>query len=289
MHSWTSYIRLPLKPYPSRASPKCRLPSSMIRTSRYWNWIPSHRTILLKRIQARWHWRLRRGWHRYLTQWLIGVYGVSGRRSRSTKFLSSAYFSLTQDRQDTTTPKLIFLPFLCHLRFFEIHFELDSPDVDDEYDLNILTFKFLMDSLSISLTTPSTLEHLELNIRFQNNCLNPFYENLQEAWSHLDSFTTHSAGSRLKRVDVNIEYSFRCLESYDDDGELDEFDEDELLKSVLDGLPLLRSKGILSVKADLVDSEWHGLDSRTPRFMAVGQSEQMTIGREKAIEAHRGP
>ena len=127
--------------------------------------------------------------------------------------------------------------------------------MDDEYDLNILTFKFLMDSLSISLTTPSTLEHLELNIRFHDNCLNPFYENLQEAWSHLDSFTTHSAGSRLKRVDINIEYSFRCLESYDDDGELDEFDEDELLKSVLNGLPLLHSKGILSVKADLVDSE----------------------------------
>ena len=126
--------------------------------------------------------------------------------------------------------------------------------MDDEYDLYILTFKFLMDSLSISLTTPSTLEHLKLNIRFHNNCLNPFYENLRDAWSHLDSFTTHSAGSRLQRVDINIEYSFRIWESYGDDGELDEFDEDELLKAVHDGLPLLRSKGILFVEANLVDS-----------------------------------
>jgi hypothetical protein len=107
-----------------------------------------------------------------------------------------------------------------------------------------------MDSLSISLISPATLEHLELNIRLHDNTANPFYENLRDVWSSLESFTTHSAGSRLQRVDINIDYSFRL-----EGGGL--FDEDELLKAVLDGLPFLRSKCILFVKAALVDSnEW---------------------------------
>ena len=113
------------------------------------------------------------------------------------------------------------------------------------HDFNVLSF--LMGSLCTSLTSPATLEHLEFNIRFRGNILNfdsnTFYENLRDAdvWSHLDSITTHPTGSRLQRVDININYRFHC----------DEPDEDEVLKAVLDGLPLLRTQGILFVQATL--------------------------------------
>ena len=112
-----------------------------------------------------------------------------------------------------------------------------------------------MDSLFISLKSPATLEHLEFNIRFRD-CLNPsdfepyrFYNNLRHAdvWSHLDSITTHPTGLRLQRVDININYCF----SYDDD--VEDADEGEVEKAVLDGLPLLCTKGILFVEAVLGD------------------------------------
>ena len=65
-----------------------------------------------------------------------------------------------------------------------------------------------------------------------------------DVWSHLDSITTHPTGSRLQRVDINIQYCFR----YDD--EMDsEPDESEVEEPFLDALPLLREKGILFVKA----------------------------------------
>ena len=111
-----------------------------------------------------------------------------------------------------------------------------------------------MGSLCISLTPPATLEYLEftLNVRFDdftNDDNDIFYGNLRDAdvWSHLDSITTHPTGSRLQRVDVNINYSFRC------NGDA-EPDEDEVVNAILDSLPLLRGKGILFVKAAL--GEW---------------------------------
>jgi hypothetical protein len=72
-----------------------------------------------------------------------------------------------------------------------------------------------------------------------------FFDNLLDAdvWSHLDSIITHPTGSRLQKVDINIEYSFR----YDDD--VVEPYEDEVMEPVLDALPLLREKGILFVEA----------------------------------------
>ena len=105
-----------------------------------------------------------------------------------------------------------------------------------------------MDSLCISLTSPATLEHLELNIRFYDaadHVRNPFYDNLRDVWSHLDSITTYSTSSQLQRVDINIGY----------DGFEEIFEEevlyhtDDLVKSALDSLPLLRAKGVLFVKA----------------------------------------
>ena len=136
----------------------------------------------------------------------------------------------------------IFFPFMCRLRFLEIHIDVGSATTNDFEDLDVLSF--LMGSLCISLTSPATLEHLEFNISFRSFSndfdRNIFYETLRDAWSHLDSITTHPTGSRLQRVDINI---FR----YDVDGE--EPDGDEVLKAVFDGLPSLRTKGILFVKA----------------------------------------
>ena len=157
---------------------------------------------------------------------------------------SSAYLSLLQELEGPT--KSIFLPFMCRLRFFEISVKLGPATM---YDFN--TLSVLMGSLCISLTSPATLEQLQFNISFNDNYNDStyredeFYDDLRdaEAWSHLDSITTHPTGSQLQRVDINIHYSFR----YEDD--VGKPNEDEVEKAVLDGLPLLRAKGILFVKA----------------------------------------
>jgi hypothetical protein len=133
---------------------------------------------------------------------------------------------------------------MSRLRFFEVYIDLRSPTIRYFY-----TLSSLMDTLCVSLTSPATLEHLKFNILFPilNNDFDfdIFYENLREAdvWSHLDSITTHPTSSRLQRVDVNINYSLR----YDD--HVQKLDEDKVVKAVLDSLPLLRTKGILFVKA----------------------------------------
>jgi hypothetical protein len=171
---------------------------------------------------------------------------------RSKRFTSSAHFSLIQDIKDVPTES-IFLPFMCRLRFFEVYARLGAAD------FGILSS--LMGSLSMSLTSPATLEHIEFNISFDGPGDNffdhdGFYEDLRNAdvWSHLGSITTHPTGSRLQRVDININYRFR----YDDNGY--EPDEDEVLKAVLDSLPLLHTKGILFVKA-LVEGRGRHLSS----------------------------
>jgi hypothetical protein len=160
---------------------------------------------------------------------------VDGTRFPSTP----AYFSLTRDMEGPTEP--IFLPFMCRLRYFEINANPDSADMDD---FNILSF--LIRSLCVSLTSPATFEHLKLKICFcghHNFDYRRLPEELRNAdiWSHLNSIITRPIGSRLKRVDIEIKYTFRHGEKPDNN--------DEILKAVLCGLPLLRKKGILFVKA----------------------------------------
>ena len=77
--------------------------------------------------------------------------------------------------------------------------------------------------------------------------------------SHLDS-----AGSRLQRVDINIGLN-------DDSDDSDDSDLPEspgklarMLGDVLDGLPLLRKKGILFVKTGLEDWQLNHLP--VPQF-----------------------
>ena len=131
------------------------------------------------------------------------------------------------------------------LRFFEIHIELGPAT---RRDFNILSS--LMGSLCISLTSPATLQHLKFNISFDGSDKyfnhDAFYEDLHDAevWRHLDSITSHPNGSRLQRVDINIDYEF----GYDNDP-----NEDIVLEAVLDSLPLLRAKGIL-----FVETAWGG-------------------------------
>ena len=133
---------------------------------------------------------------------------------------------------------------MCRLRFLEITIDPFSATMSDFAVLSIL-----IRSLSISLTSPVTLEHLKFNITFDGDDNefdhDAFYKDLRDAdiWSHLDSIITHPSGSRLQRVDINIDYTFR----YDDC--VTEPDNDEILAAVLDGLPLLRKKGILFVNA----------------------------------------
>ena len=136
---------------------------------------------------------------------------------------------------------------MCRLRFLEIYLNLSRTM---GHGFNILNF--LMGSLSISLTSS---EHLKLNIRFRTDIpFDPytFYGYLRSVWRPLDSFTTDPTRSRLQRVDININYV--CLVKY---AWVEEPDNNEISKAVLDGLPLLRSKGILFVKAVLgIDVAW---------------------------------
>jgi hypothetical protein len=169
------------------------------------------------------------------------------RRVRGTRFPSSSYFSLIQARKASTEP--IFLPFLSRLRFFEIYINRDYSNTATNHEFEILSS--FIDSFCTSLTSPATLEHLKLNIRFEGNDNNfdffRFYDDLRDdVWSHLDSITTHPSGSRLQRVDISFNYAFR----YDDD--VGEPYVDEVVEAVLDGLPLLRTKGILFVEATVV-------------------------------------
>ena len=139
---------------------------------------------------------------------------------------------------------------MSHLRVLEIYINPFSARMSD-----FAILSFLMRSLCASLTSPATLEHLKLNIRFEDNDNffdhDSFYRDLRDddVWGHLDSIVTHPTGSRLQRVDIDIIYRFR----YDDN--VVEPDNDEILKAVLDGLPLLRDKGILFVEAD--QKTWH--------------------------------
>ena len=112
-----------------------------------------------------------------------------------------------------------------------------------------------MGSLSISLTSPATFEHLEFNILFvfvnDEFLVNDlFYQDLREAdvWRHLDSIAAHPTGSRLQRVDINIFYYFY----YGDRDDGYEPYQDKVMEAVLDGLPLLRTKDILFVKATVI-------------------------------------
>ena len=134
---------------------------------------------------------------------------------------------------------------MSHLRVLEIGIDPSSAAMSD-----FAILSFLMRALRASLTSPATLEHLKLNLTFQGNHSSfnhdSFYRDLRrdDVWRHLDSIVTHPTGSRLQRVDIQIQYSFR----YDDD--VMEPNNDELLDSaVLDNLPLLRDKGILCVEA----------------------------------------
>jgi hypothetical protein len=139
----------------------------------------------------------------------------------------------------------IFLPFMCRLRYFEINANPDSADMDD---FNILSF--LIRSLCVSLTSPATLEHLKLKIKIWfrgNDNFYAFYDEFRDAdiWNHLDSIITLPISSRLQRVEIEIDYTF----PYDND--MAEPDNDDILEAVLDGLPLLRKKGILFIEANI--------------------------------------
>src|SRR5260221_10295211 len=99
---------------------------------------------------------------------------------------------------------------MCRLRVFEINYVPLSACIND---LNILSF--LIRSLHLSLTSPPTLEHLKLRIKFERGRYvfnhDAFYDDLRDAdfWRHLDSIVTHPSGSQLQRVDIDIEYSLR--------------------------------------------------------------------------------
>ena len=163
---------------------------------------------------------------------------------RGTRFHFICLFLTNSGKRRSRSTGLIFLPFICGLRLLEVYIELGSAT---DFDFKIMSI--LMASLRNSLTSPATLEHMEFNFQFRGGVIDfdfySFYDMLRvtDAWKHLDSITTHPAGSRLERVDINIDYAFR----YEDDGA--EPDKGEVLKAVLDGLPLLRTKGILFVKA----------------------------------------
>ena len=121
------------------------------------------------------------------------------------------------------------------------------------FDFGILSY--LMGSLCISLTSHATLEHLQFHIRFRGFIEDfdfiTLYENLRDAvaWNHLDAIIDHPGGSQLQRVDIHINFAF----IYEDEGP--DPDENKVLKALRDGLPLLCTKNILFVRADVVECD----------------------------------
>jgi hypothetical protein len=127
-----------------------------------------------------------------------------------------------------------FLPFMCHLRVFEIYIHPDPA-----------TFTVLMCSLRISLTSPTSLEHIKVNLIFDcdgylyydDELLNDLCD--ADVWRPLDSIITHPTGSRLQRVDINIVFRYEYAMELDEAG---------IKQPVLDALPLLCEQGILFVE-----------------------------------------
>ena len=130
---------------------------------------------------------------------------------------------------------------MCRLRVLEMYIHPYSAALSD-----VDTLSFLIRSLRISLTFPAILEHIKLDILFNNYFDHSgFYNDLRNAdvWSLLDSIITHPTGSQLQRVDIKIKYQFW------NDGNVTDPHHTEVSKPILDALPLLREKGILFVKA----------------------------------------
>ena len=138
---------------------------------------------------------------------------------RGMGFPTPAYFSLTWDMPVKDPTESIFLPFMCHLRYFEINVNPHSTNLND---CNILSG--LIHSLCVSLASPATLEHLKLNIWYRH--LFPLKLCNADIWNHLDSIIALPIGSRLQRVDIDI--TFPCDE---------DMDNDHVLRAVLDGVP----------------------------------------------------
>jgi len=157
---------------------------------------------------------------------------------RGETFPTSPFFSLIRDMEGFD--EQMSLPFMGRLRFLEININVFSATTSDFADLS-----FLMRSFCINFTFLATLKHLKFSMRLCDNYY-AFCENLRDAdvWNHLDSIITHPTGSRLQRVDIEIVY--RC------NGDVTTKPEnDVILEAVLDGLPLLRKKGILFVRVNM--------------------------------------
>jgi len=171
-----------------------------------------------------------------------------GWQVHGTSYSASAYLSLIWDI--TGPAESVFLPFMCRLRVLEINCVPRSANISD---LQILSF--LIRSLHLSLTSPPTLEHLKLRITFERSRYffnhDAFYDDLRDAdfWRHLDSIVTHPSGSRLQRVDIDIKYYLR------DDDAVGEPDPSQVEGPVLDALPLLREKGILSCSSKPLEAD----------------------------------
>ena len=130
---------------------------------------------------------------------------------------------------------------MCRLRFLEVHIHFIYQTM---FGLGNL-LSFMMGSLCMSLTSPATLEHLKFYITFHSSNLDGYIfdgDILQDVY-HLDSISALPTASRLQRVDIIIDYYRRGRSYYS------EPDEDEVVETVLDSLPLLRTKGILFVEA----------------------------------------
>lgn len=150
---------------------------------------------------------------------------------------------LFSDMQDLPEPT--FLPFMSHLRVFEITVNLISPNTGMS-DFDVLPF--LIRSLPVSLSSPATLEHLKLCLGYlDDENHNILFDNLCDAgvWSQLDFIITHPTGSRLQRVDINIAYVL----PYDDESDdIVVTREADVVGPIFGALPLLHEKGVLFIK-----------------------------------------
>ena len=129
---------------------------------------------------------------------------------------------------------------MSHLRVLEFYVDPHSTTISH---FSILSF--FIRSLRVSSSSPATLEHLKFNITVHVNedmlDNDAYYDDLyyDVVWSYLDSIATHPAGSRLQRVDVDVNFHYDNTD--DDDVEATESD----FEPILEELPSLQERGIL--------------------------------------------
>lgn len=137
------------------------------------------------------------------------------------------------------------LPFLTHPRFVEF-----AGFPTDSFHLLNLFLK----TLSSSLQSPATLEHLKLRCDIMSHRVGSFTHAIRalDVWVELDSLANNPRYARLRRIDLNITLFVQDVEIYVETGSAPR-ERLQVQNMLPQKLPLLSSKGILRLLVQSVE------------------------------------